>query len=72
MNEITYKGDHVKDLHNRILGPDEFGAFYVVTDSTFENDETTAQLRPATQSELENAKWDKSGVMFLADPAPTT
>lgn len=72
MNSITYPGDHVKDLHNRILGPDQFGAYYAVVDSTFENDKTTATLRPATAAELENPKWDKSGQMYLADTEPTT
>lgn len=72
MNSITYPGDHVKDLHNRILGPDADGDFFVVVDSTYENDATTATLRPATEAELENPKWDKSGMMYLADTAPTT
>lgn len=66
MNSITYKGDHVKGLHNRILGPDEFGAYYVVTDATHENDSTTATLRPATKAELENAAWDSDGMMILS------
>lgn len=65
MDTITYAGDHVKALHNRILGPDADGEFYVVTDSSFANDETIAHLRPATDDELSSAGWTKDGFMIL-------
>jgi hypothetical protein len=64
---VDYKGDHTKALHNRILGPGADGEFYVVTDSTFQNDVTTAQLRPATDDEVENCGWTKDGFRTLAE-----
>lgn len=67
MNTIQYKGDHVKALHNRILGPDADGEFYTVTSSEFANDVTTAQLRPATDDELASPRWDKSGFMYVSE-----
>lgn len=64
METIDYPGDHAKALHNRILGPDTDGEYYVVTDTSFANDVTTAHLRPATQTELDEAQWDKNGMMY--------
>lgn len=67
MDKIDYPGDHVKDLHNRILGPDANGDFFVVTDAQLANNVTSAFLRPATEDEVENCNWDKAGNRVLAD-----
>lgn len=67
MDTIEYPGDHAKDLHNRILGPDVHGDYFAVTDTSFANDVTIAHLRPATQTELDEAQWDKNGQMYLAE-----
>lgn len=66
LDSISYPGDHLKALHNRILGPGADGEFFVVTDLDYQNDTTTATLRPATDDEVENCTWTKDGFRLLA------
>jgi len=66
MDTVEYQGDYTKSLHNAILGPDANGDFFVVEDVTYQNDATTAQLRPATEDEVENCTWDSNGMRHLA------
>lgn len=65
---INYSGDVSADLRNRILGPDEFGAFYVVESTTYNGaDNTTAtKLRPATAEELDTSTFDLFGQRHAA------
>lgn len=64
---INYKGDLTDEkLVDRILGPDEFGAYYAVVEATFNGkDKTAAKLRPVTHEELVGSTFDPSGQRYL-------
>ena len=71
MKSLHYPGKLDSSLIRRVLGPDDFGGYVVVTRMEYdaEMDRTTAFVRPVLPREVPNITYDQFWQEYLEDSA---